>query len=105
MRTGTRRLFRLMRNGFRYQLLPRLAWALGFTRSNRQTVMLWPQDGIPLGPPIVIFCHFDGGMVRDHVLHYVHSLKAEGFDVVFVTNSGRLKPAALERVQELCAGV
>jgi hypothetical protein len=101
-----RRMAQLAFRGYKYWLQPRLAWIFGFTRSNRQTVLAWPASGIALGPRVAVFCHFDrAGMVRDHVLHYVRSLKVAGLDVVFVTNSGRLQTAALERVQELCAGV
>jgi hypothetical protein len=106
MLSGTRRTLRLMRSGIRYAVLPRLAWAFGFTRSNRQTVSVWPKSGIPLGPRVAVFCHFDrAGDIREHVLHYLRSLNAEGFSVVFVTNSGRLKPEKVDHLQELCAGV
>src|SRR5689334_16323414 len=106
MLSGPRHALRLLRYGIRYTVIPRLAWAFGFTRSNRQTVFVWPKSAIPLGPRVAVFCHFDrAGDVRAHVLHYLRSLSAEGFSVVFVTNSGRLKPEKLDHLQELCAGV
>ena len=55
---------------------------------------------------MAIFCHFDRrGEVREHVLHYVSGLGRAGFEIVFVTNSGRLRPDAQERLRALCAAI
>lgn len=46
-----------------------------------------------LGPRVAVFCHFDlEGRIRACARHYLESLRAEGFDLVFVTNAGRLQP-------------
>jgi hypothetical protein len=101
-----KRALRIAGHGVRTRLIPWLAWPLGFVRNNQQTVAAWPECGVELGQRIVIFCHFDrSGTVRDHILHYVRSLSAAGFSVAFVTNSGQLRPDALEEVKSLCAAV
>ncbi len=81
-------------------------FALSFLRSPRQLVAAWPEGEIPLGPRVAIFIHFDRrGAVGAHTLHYVRALAEAGCSVVFVTNSGRLRPEALAALQPLCAGV
>ncbi len=53
-----------------------------------------------------MFVHWDGaGEVRPHVLHQVRSLAGAGLSVVFVTNAGFLRPAAMEQLKLVCAGV
>jgi hypothetical protein len=100
------RMLRMARHAVRTRLIPRLAWPVGFLRNNRQTIAMWPEGGAELGTHVVVFCHFDrSGAVRDHVLHYARSLSAAGLSVIFVTNSGKLRPAALEQVKSLCAAV
>ena len=61
---------------------------------------------IPLGPTVCVFVHWDAaGDVRPHVQHQVQSLADEGVSVVFVTNSGRLRADAMERLKPICAGI
>lgn len=92
--------------GVRYRVVPRLAYALGHLRSHRQVVSQWPEGEIPLGPRVALFVHWDGaGAVREHVLHYVSALGNAGFSVVFVSNAGRLLPAAAEALKTVCAGI
>jgi Rhamnan synthesis protein F len=98
--------FRTTLHALRTRLIPQLARPLGYLRDNRQTVTEWPQGGTVLGARVAIFCHFDrGGIVREHVLQYIRSLNAAGFSIALVSNSGRLKPAALEEIRSLCAAV
>ena len=92
------------------QVVARLVWIVGFLRTNRQTVLHWPEAaspaGIALGPKVVLFVHFDfNGGLRDYVMTYLRSLQAAGLDVVFVTNSGKLRPEAMERLKGVCAGI
>ena len=90
----------------RYHILPSLGHQVMRHRSPTQLVSAWPEGEIPLGPKVCVFVHWDGaGDVRDHVLHHVRGLAAAGMSVVFVTNSGHLRPAALEELKLVCAGV
>lgn len=90
---------------FRYRTLPRTLSVLGFVRRRRQLVSLTPARP-ELGRRVVLFVHFDrAGDVRPYVLHFVRSLHAAGLSVVFVSNSGRLRPDALESVRPLCDAV
>ncbi|HEX4262058.1 MAG TPA: rhamnan synthesis F family protein [Acetobacteraceae bacterium] len=105
----SRRLVRGVAHGWRlgrYGAIPRLASYAGRLRSPRQLVSAWPEGDIPLGPEVAVFVHFDrAGAVREHVLAYVRALAEAGLSVVFVTNSGRLQPAAMAALQRHCAGV
>ena len=90
----------------RYVALPMLGHEIMRHRSPRQLVSSWPDGEIPLGPKVCVFVHWDGaGDVRDHVMHQVRSLAAAGLSVVFVTNSGFLRPDVLERLKLVCAGI
>ena len=90
-------------------ILRQLAWfdyMASFLRKPSQIIAKWPQGEITVGPKVAVFIHFDGqGEVRDYTLQYVRALHAAGLSVLFVTNSGKLKPAALERLKPYCAGV
>ncbi|MBU6449957.1 MAG: lipopolysaccharide biosynthesis protein [Rhodospirillales bacterium] len=78
----------------------------GRLRSPHQVILAWPEGEAKLGPRVVLFMHFDGrGFVRQQLLDYMRELKENGRDVVFVTNSEKLTPYALEAVKELCAAV
>ncbi len=96
---------------WRRRIFPRIAWALGYWRSNRQAVFAWPEppergSQIPFGPHVAVFVHYDGaGALRTHVRNYLRILRETGVEIAFVTNSGRLRPDALEQLQELCAAV
>jgi len=88
------------------RVLAYVDYGLSFLRKNSQIVEVWPQGEMKLGPRIVIFIHYDGqGALGDHTQHYVRSLKAAGFSVVFVTNSNKLRRDAMATLQTLCAGV
>ena len=90
----------------RYHVMPRVGHEIMRHRSPRQLVQQWPEGEIPLGPKVCVFVHWDGaGDVREHVMHQIRSFAAAGLSVVFVTNSGFLRPAALELLKTLCAGV
>lgn len=79
---------------------------MSFARDPRQVVAQWPEGEIPLGPRVAIFVHFDRlGAVGAHTLHYVRALAEAGLSVVFVTNSGVLRPEAMAALQGVCAGV
>ncbi|HYP63124.1 MAG TPA: rhamnan synthesis F family protein, partial [Acidocella sp.] len=72
----------------------------------RQITYVWPQGEIALGPKVALFMHFDRrGLVRTQLLHYMRELRENGRDVVFVSNSNKIKPEALASLQEICAGV
>lgn len=109
MGAARRGVWRLARGGYlavRYRVLPGLGHEVMRHRSPHQVVSAWPEGEIPLGPKVCVFVHWDrAGEVRDHVLHQVRSLAAVGLSVVFVSNSGRLRPAAMEALQVVCAGV
>ena len=90
----------------RYRVFPQVGHEIMRHRSPNQIVHRWPEGEIPLGPRVCIFVHWDGGGdVREHVLHQIRSLAAAGVSVLFVTNAGRLRPAAMEAVKLICAGV
>ncbi|MGE4480318.1 rhamnan synthesis F family protein [Acidocella sp.] len=83
-----------------------LAVAVGRVRGRRQVVHAWPSSLPGLGPRVVLFMHFDGrGAVRRQVLDYIQAFKESGRAVVFVTNSGGLRPEAMEALRGLCAAV
>jgi len=86
--------------------VPALFFLASFLRSPRQAVVVWPGDDFRLASRVAIFIHFDRrGAVRADVLNYVSALHALGLSVVFVTNSGRLRPEAMAALQPLCAAV
>ncbi len=102
----TNRLVRPPYRYVRYELLPSLGHLIMSQRSPKRLLHQWPEGEIPLGPKVCVFVHWDGaGDVRDHVVHHVRSLAQAGLSVVFVTNSGFLRPAAMAALQQLCAGV
>ena len=102
-------LGRVLQRGWsllRHRILPQLGHEVMRHRSPSQAVHRWPAGDIPLGPKVCVYVHWDGGgEVRKHVLHQVRSLVDAGVSVLFVTNSGHLRPAAMAAVQALCAGV
>lgn len=77
------------------------AWcARGLAAVDRRSAVrsVAPGDDASDGfaPRVVVFCHFDRhGQIRDHTRDYVDALRAEAFDVVFVSNAGRLAAADL----------
>ena len=81
-------------------------YGMSFLRDPRQVVSMWPAGEIPLGPRVAVFIHFDRrGAVGAHTVRYVRALSEAGLSVVFVTNSGLLRPEAMAALQPLCAGV
>jgi hypothetical protein len=89
-----------------WQIVPQLVRRLTPPRSPIQAVFNWPEQQPKLGPRVAVFVHFDGrGNVRPYVLGYLEALCAAGVSVVFVSNSGRLKPEAIESIKPFCAGL
>jgi hypothetical protein len=79
---------------------------IGQLRSTRQIVHLWPEGEVKLGPRVALFMHFDArGGVRRQLFDYMRELKENGRDVVFVSNAGKIQPAALAALQKICACV
>lgn len=90
----------------RVMALAYLSYARSFLRGNRHAVSVFPGADAALGGNVAIFIHFDRhGRVPDHTATYLASLGAAGFSVVFVTNSGKLDPAAEALLKDLCAAV
>jgi lipopolysaccharide biosynthesis protein len=53
---------------------------------------------------VAIFNHYDRrGHVHEYVLFYLQSLRAVGYEIVFVTNSARLDPQGISALHPLCA--
>ena len=93
------------RSWFGY-LEPPLSRALSVARGADQLVGPPPTLEAPLGPKVALFVHFDAaGMVRDHVVQYLAALRDQGFAIVFVTNSGRLRADARAALDPVCAAV
>jgi lipopolysaccharide biosynthesis protein len=60
----------------------------------------------PLGPRVVVFCHFDRqGRVREHTRAYMEALCGEGLAMIFVSNSARLAPPDLAWVRGRAARI
>ena len=104
--TPLRQLVRPPYRYVRYELLPSIGHLLMSRRNPRRLVSRWPEGEMTLGPKVCVYVHWDGGGdVRDHVLHHVRSLAEAGLSIVFVTNSGFLRPSAMAALQGVCAGV
>jgi lipopolysaccharide biosynthesis protein len=59
-----------------------------------------------LGANVALFCHFDpAGTVRPDIPRYLNELRAAGFSVVTVSNSGHLMPEAKAALQAVCAAI
>ncbi len=90
----------------RYIVIPAVGHEVMRHRNPSQIVSRWPDGDIPLGPRVCVFAHWDrAGDVRPHVMHHLRGLAAAGLSVVFVTNSGFLRPDALEALKLICAGI
>ena len=75
-------------------------------RSHRQARFCWPESPVECGPRIVVFVHFDRyGEVRPYVLHYLDALRDAGVSILFVSNSRRLRPRAIELLKPRCMGI
>jgi hypothetical protein len=101
-----RRTLRSLAHLIKWWLLMPLARLVGYIRSTRQITHVWPQGDIVLGAKVVLFMHFDRrGLVRPQLLHYMRELRDNGRDVVFVSNTRKMKKEALAALQEICAGI
>ncbi len=91
---------------FRYFLAHAYVWYWrSFLRSPNQVVSTWT-NGQKLGRRVAVFVHFDAaGELQPYLLPYLRALSEHGFDIVFVTNSGRLTDAAMAELRPLCAAV
>lgn len=75
-------------------------------RDPGQVTLAWPESAPRLGRDVALLVHFDaGGQVSAAVLGYLAALRAAGLSVLLVSNSGALRPDALERLRRLCDGV
>ena len=93
-------------SGVKWSCFIPLAVLVSRLRSPHQVIMAWPEGEVKLGPRVVLFMHFDGrGVVRQQLIDYMRELKENGRDIVFVSNSEKLSPYALEAVKALCAAV
>ena len=90
----------------RHVTIHTVAGALGRLRSPRQVIRSVPEPGAAFGPKIVLFLHFDSrGHVREAVFDYIGQLAASGRSVIFITNSGKLDPAAEARLAAICGAI
>jgi len=87
--------------------LPAVASVLpSLRRDPGQVTLAWPGSLPALGRDIALFVHFDaGGEVGEATQGYLAALRAAGLSVLLVSNSGTLRPAALEALHRLCDGV
>ena len=82
-----------------------LSYAISFLRSPHQVINTWT-NGEALRPRVAVFVHFDkDGIVQPFVLAYLKGLRANGFSVIFVTNSGKLEKASAAALHADCAAV
>ncbi|MGG5890655.1 rhamnan synthesis F family protein [Falsiroseomonas sp. HC035] len=59
----------------------------------RPAIRSMAQGSAPLGPRVVLFCHWDGrGRVQEHTRRYAQALRAEGLSLVLASNAERLAP-------------
>ena len=90
----------------KWNLVIPAAILIGLLRRQRQILSVWPEGEIALGARIVLFMHFDSrGVVRQQLLDYMRDLAENGREIVFVTNSGKLRPEAMRALQGLCAAI
>ncbi len=90
----------------KWNLVIPAAILIGLLRRQRQILSMWPEGEIALGARLVLFMHFDSrGVVRQQLLDYMRDLAENGREIVFVTNSGKLRPEAMRALQGLCAAV
>jgi len=91
---------------FRYHLSKAyLNYFFSFLRGTNQVIDTWT-NGQKLGRRIAVFVHYDAaGEVQPYVLPYLQALRSHGFDIVFVSNSGKLVKDAKAVLQPLCAAV
>ncbi len=101
-----RRRLRAVLVWFKHYLVIPFAQLIGMLRSPRQIISVWPEGEVVLGPKIVLFMHFDSrGVVRQQLLDYMRELQENDRQIVFVTNSGKLRPEGMAALRGLCAAV
>jgi hypothetical protein len=106
MRTWLKRTSVKFMHMVKWGVVVPLAVLIGRLRNQHQVVQAWPQGEVKLGTHVALFMHFDGrGLVRPQLIDYMRELKANGRDVVFVSNAEKLMPYAFEMVKEVCAAV
>jgi hypothetical protein len=75
-------------------------------RGSNAVISSWPAAPVSLRPKVALFMHYDrAGRVPGPVIGYIEDLIANGFSVVFVTNSGILTEAGEARLKAICAAV
>jgi hypothetical protein len=100
-----RRIILLLR-WLKWHLAVPVARVIGQFRSPKQITSVWPETGVKLGARVVLFMHFDSaGKVRPQLFDYMRDLAANGCDLVFVTNAGKLTEPAMQGLREICAGI
>jgi hypothetical protein len=100
------RQLRLAAGILKWLTIIQLARVIGMFRSPRQIISAWPAGAPTLTPRVAVFMHFDRkGRVSAPAMNYMKELVANGFCVVFVTNSGMLTQAAQTQLREVCAAV
>ncbi len=103
VRRGAQEVWRPVPTLVDYALLG-IAWL----RRGRKAVIVTHAGSRALasGAQAAVFVHYDRrGEVHDYVMYYLEALRAAEFEILFVSNGGKLAPASLERVRPLCAGV
>ncbi len=79
---------------------------MSLPRSPLQARYVWPETPVQCGERVVVFVHFDKkGEVRPYVLEYLRALRAAETSILFVSNSGKLQPEAIESLKPLCMGI
>ena len=64
--------------------------------------VLYETGGNCSGKKICLFAHFDvDAIVREYVVYYLQALKAEGFDVIFISTSETVKKEELDKIEDL----
>jgi lipopolysaccharide biosynthesis protein len=73
-------------------------------RDPTWVVQRWDGDGgLGEAKRIAVFVHYDDkGLVHPYVLFYLEQLREAGYSILFVTNSPRLLPAAVEVLRTHC---
>ncbi len=101
-----RLLAKTLLNQWVWRISPAIAYSFSHRKNPIQATFSWPDTALELGPRVVLFVHFDSvGDVRPYVCDYLRGLQAAGLSVVFASNSGSLKPEAIERIKPFCAGI
>lgn len=78
-----------------------------FARNPSWVVQRWDGDGrLAETKRIAVFAHYDDkGLVHPYVLFYLQQLREAGYSILFVTNSPRVLPSAVEVLRTHCAQI